>query len=99
MVLRAVAVGALVMPGEDAVAIQLEVTRLMRDETSVTGQTVVDRAIVAVTTATDVSRRGQFVISGPQLRTVTARVAQTVEVDTAGTYSTTTMLEVAVTTA
>ena len=64
-----------------------ELTRVL---TKVTGQMVVEMPTMAVTLAMDVAERtGQLVISGAQLKTVICVVWKTVEVDTAGMYSTT----------
>lgn len=64
-----------------------ELTRVL---TKVTGQMVVEIPTMAVTLAMDVAERtGQLVTSGAQLKTVIWVVWKTVEVDTAGMYSTT----------
>jgi hypothetical protein len=66
---------------------------LSRVELNVSGQTVVDTAVVAVTTATGALlwRTGQLVSHGGQPRTVTSWVWYAVEVEIAGMTSTTMM--------
>lgn len=65
---------------------------LSREDVRVSGQTVVETAVLSVTTATLLCRTGQAVSHGGQPRMVTKEVAYAVEVETAGQRSTTTTL-------
>lgn len=65
---------------------------LNREDVRVSGQTVVETAVLSVTTATLLWRTGHLVSHGGQPRMVTKEVAYAVEVDTAGNRSTTTTL-------
>lgn len=65
---------------------------LSREDVKVSGQTVVETAVLSVMTATLLCRTGQFSSHGGQPRIVTLEVSQTYEVETAGNRSTTTIL-------
>jgi hypothetical protein len=65
---------------------------LTREDVKVSGQTVVETAVLSVTTATLLWRTGQCSSHGGQPRTVTNEVIYAVEVETAGNRSTTTTL-------
>lgn len=65
---------------------------LIREDVMVSGQTVVETAVLSVTIATLLWRTGQLISHGGQPRMVTKEVSYAVEVETAGNRSTTTML-------
>jgi hypothetical protein len=78
----------------EGVAGTVVVIEVVRVEDRVRGQTVVETAVIAVTTWVD--RAGHSVTDSAQLRIVTSEVSYTVEVKTAGTISRTTTADVTV---